>query len=223
MKIASIFKSINGEVNSSHQGSICGFIRLAECNCRCSYCDTKQYQEKKSGKDMNIKQILKAVDDFKCANVTITGGEPLLQKQALKTLILELRHTHKISIETNGSIRIPIDFPSDISWVIDYKCSSSNMKDKMKLSNFRGARYNDFIKFVIADRKDFDDAISLITKVKDHRHDYHMLKWCFSPMFNEGKPSIKTKELLRWIYDEELLRQCSPIINVQIHKILNIE
>ena len=223
MRIATIFKSINGEVNALHQGSVCGFIRLAGCNCQCSYCDTKRWQKKDSGTNMTAKEIIQKVNDLKCQTVTITGGEPLLQKRALINLILDLGQTHHTSIETNGSIEIPKNIPYIDSWVIDYKCSSSGMKHKMKLSNFITARNSDFIKFVIADRKDFDDAIALIGKVRQQRVDYHLLKWCFSPMFIKNNFSSTAKELYSWISQEPVLKPCIPIINVQIHKILSLE
>ena len=224
MKIASIFKSINGEVCKGHQGSVCGFIRLAGCNCSCQYCDTKKFQKKDSGIDMNIDEIIKAVQILQCQTVTITGGEPLVQKKSLLDLIAKLYQTHHISIETNGSIEIPISWRSYVdSFVIDYKCSSSGMKSKMKLKNYINARYDDFIKFVIADRKDFDDAVALIKRVQKQRHDYFLLKWCFSPMFINVDFGIRPFTLFQWINEEPLLKAATPIINVQIHKMIEME
>ena len=88
MRIHSIFKSINGEVNKYHQGSICIFIRLAGCSLRCKYCDTVQAQSPDSGKEMNIDEIINEVVKFKnCYRITITGGEPLLQEAELEELV----------------------------------------------------------------------------------------------------------------------------------------
>jgi len=144
MRIHSIFKSINGEVNKYHQGSICIFIRLAGCSLRCKYCDTVQAQSPDSGKEMNIDEIINEVVKFKnCYRVTITGGEPLLQEAELEELVNRLSMEYDISIETNGAHQIKKVWP--VSWVVDYKCSSSGMKKKMLLKNYQLVGTHDII------------------------------------------------------------------------------
>lgn len=227
MKINSIFRSINGEVNLFHQGSVCTFIRLAGCNCRCKYCDTVYAQKKTSGIEMSIEQIIEKVRELHCHNITITGGEPLVQQKELKLLVDQLSKEANISIETNGSIEIPYLWSAKVdSWVIDYKCSSSGMKHLMKDSNFARARIDsirartrDFIKFVIANRQDFRDAVLLIKRMKKVR-DVYTLVWAFSPMFVGNEMACQS--LLDWIATEKELEGLNIVVNVQIHKLINV-
>jgi 7-carboxy-7-deazaguanine synthase len=216
MLIHSIFKSINGEVNKYHQGSICIFIRLAGCSLRCNYCDTIQAQSFDSGKEMSIDEIISEVVKFEsCQKVTITGGEPLLQQAELEKLVEQLSTVYDISIETNGAHLIKREWP--VSWVVDYKCSSSGMKKTMLLKNYELVGIHDIIKFVIADEKDFKDAVNLI----DSDISYNPI-FAFSPMFNDGKPAVDINRLLDWIEKEETLNNLNIVINVQIHKFLNV-
>lgn len=216
MRIHSIFKSINGEVNKYHQGSICIFIRLAGCSLRCKYCDTVQAQSPDSGKEMNIDEIINEVVKFKnCYRVTITGGEPLLQEAELGELVSRLSMVYDISIETNGAHLIKKSWTA--SWVVDYKCSSSGMKKKMLLKNYRLVGVHDIIKFVIANKQDFEDAVYLIDRGASIDPIY-----AFSPMFKDGKPVVAIDELLKWIEEEEALEYLRIVINVQIHKFLNV-
>jgi 7-carboxy-7-deazaguanine synthase len=216
MLIHSIFKSINGEVNKYHQGSICIFIRLAGCSLRCAYCDTAQAQSFDSGKEMSIDEIINEIAKFKgCENITITGGEPLLQETELEKLVKKLSIGYDISIETNGAHLINKEWM--VSWVVDYKCSSSGMKKTMLLKNYKLVGFNDIIKFVIADEQDFKDAVDLI----DSGISYDSI-FAFSPMFNDGKPSVDINRLLDWIEKEETLDNLNIVINVQIHKFLNV-
>ena len=216
MRIHSIFKSINGEVNKYHQGSICIFIRLAGCSLRCKYCDTIQAQSPDSGKEMNIDEIINEVVKFKnCYRITITGGEPLLQEAELEELVNRLSMEYDISIETNGAHPIKKSWP--VSWVVDYKCSSSGMKKKMLLKNYKVVGTHDIIKFVIGDKQDFEDAVYLIDRGASIDPVY-----AFSPMFKDGKPVVEINELLKWIEEEEALEYLRIVINVQIHKFLNI-
>jgi len=86
MKIHSIFKSINGEICSEHQGSLTAFVRTFGCNSRCSYCDTPySYEEGGIYSNMTVPQIVKEVLDLKVKNVTITGGEPVITERHYKS------------------------------------------------------------------------------------------------------------------------------------------
>ena len=105
IKINEIFTSIDGEVNRYGQGGLTTFIRLAGCNLQCSYCDTKQAQAMDTGVDMTIDEITERIEVSK---VTITGGEPLCQKDELIELINSLCFTDiRVTVETNGSLIIP--------------------------------------------------------------------------------------------------------------------
>jgi 7-carboxy-7-deazaguanine synthase len=179
-------------------------------------CDTVQAQSLDSGKEMDVDEIINEVVKFKnCYRITITGGEPLLQEAELEELVNRLSIEYDISIETNGAHQIKKVWP--VSWVVDYKCSSSGMKKKMLLKNYQLAGVHDIIKFVISNKQDFEDAVYLIDRVASIDPVY-----AFSPMFKDGKPVVAIDELLKWIEEEEALEYSRIVINVQIHKFLNV-
>lgn len=212
MKVNSIFKSINGEVSNGVQGRMCTFIRLQGCNLKCAWCDTKYAQDPNGGIEMTIPQIIKEVKKNKCKYITITGGEPLLQREELELLIDKLEYLHyEISVETNGSFIIPDNWLCDY-WVVDYKLNSSGMSDKMiALKDF--GYYYSIIKFVIGDKNDFNQAIILMKKImKENKAN----DFAFSPLFGKVSPN----ELLQWMKDKNL-NDC--ILNVQLHKLLNLD
>lgn len=155
-----MFVSIDGEVNRYGQGGLTTFIRFAGCNLNCPYCDTPDAKSPVSGKLTPINQILNMVETTK---VTITGGEPLAQKKECVQLINTLcQHGIAVTIETNGSIKIPfkeVAFNNSlIGWVIDYKI---HCQDKMVRDNFDWAGKNDWIKIVIDSEDDYHIAEGL--------------------------------------------------------------
>jgi 7-carboxy-7-deazaguanine synthase len=218
MRIHEIFESINGEVNFTHQGSLCTFIRLAGCNLRCSYCDTQRAQSPDSGSEMSIEDIVKKVQELGNTNITITGGEPMVQLPQLKILIDNLREWFSCSVETNGSYKIPsrdIVFPD--SWVVDWKGPSSGMRDKMSARNFKNLGDSDFVKFVVQDREDFNDAVSAVRLISDEIRP-EITNFAFSPCFGKIDPV----EVIKWMGSVCFLKKFGAIFSYQIHKIINV-
>jgi 7-carboxy-7-deazaguanine synthase len=215
LRVNSIFSSINGEACNRHQGSLCTFIRLQGCNLRCQYpCDTPGSQEIKAGKKMTIDQIIRKVNKLKNVNVTITGGEPLLQSDGLIDLVAALRHNHYISIETNGSIRIP--YWESVTWVADYKLPSSRMEGNMNINNYQQLTCCDLIKFVITDRKDFDRAMELISLFL-----LYEIKVNF--VFSPSSGSIESAEMLvKWMLEKPILKKEGAVLSLQLHKIIGV-
>jgi len=210
-----IFASINGEVNKWGQGSPTVFIRLQGCNLKCSYCDTAYAQNISSADVVNltIPEILETIESFGIKRVTITGGEPLLQKETFCLINKLFYDGYQISVETNGSIKIPITPCShpDICWVVDYKTEFS---DKMMKLNYRNLCKDDFIKFVIKDKKDFDDAIG----IKNMLQCFGVrAQFAFSPI---GADFKLAGEMTKWILNRKI---DDVIVNLQIHKIINVK
>jgi len=209
IKIYSIFKSIDGEVNYFHQGCLTTFIRFSGCNLRCGYCDTKYAQDINSGVDMTIKEILDKVDELGGDKVTITGGEPLYQKAEFYNLTKALWWARKkMSVETNGSIK-PVGYGVH-SWVMDFKLPSSGHFDKMDHDNFKNLIKNDYIKFIISDRNDYDTAV---------REMNYLNTLCHANFtFGAGYGVLDPRELLEWIKKDNI----KVILNVQLHKYLQL-
>jgi len=148
MKIADIFKSLQGE--GKNQGKPCLFIRLAGCNLKCRWCDTPESQD--GGMEMSLDSVLEQVWRINPPYVCITGGEPLLQADALEHLLASLsRRGTLIDIETNGTI----DFGKLQQYAaicMDVKCPSSGEQSNLAL--LEKIRPQDSVKFVVHDEAD---------------------------------------------------------------------
>lgn len=160
------FLSIDGEGPSV--GEIATFIRFQGCNLQCSWCDTKYSWKKESITErLSVEEIYGYIKSNGSRNVTLTGGEPLLQEGIGDLLeVLSKDKSLFIRIETNGAIKIDRfkkEYASNnISYVVDYKLPSSEMCTFMELSNFSSVEKNDVYKFVIADKNDLIIAHEII-------------------------------------------------------------
>ena len=198
-----IFFSIQGE--SSYAGSPCAFVRLTYCNLRCTYCDTGYaFYE---GKRVTTHEILKKINGYPTDLVEITGGEPLLQKAVL-TLIRQLIDDGKtVLIETGGSVDIQEVDPRAIL-IYDIKTPNSGMNDRNYWDNIPNLKSKDEVKFVVANREDYEWAKAKIRQFSlDKKHTV-----LFSPVWGQLKPS----NLADWILQDGLQVRMQP----QLHKIL---
>lgn len=210
MKIYSIFPSIDGEVNSYHQGVVSTFIRFSGCQLSCSYCDTRYALKISDGKEMSLDEIMEEVEKIGIRKITITGGEPLLQKDDFFHLTKRLWHDkYKFTVETNGSISL-VGYGVS-SWIVDYKLPSSGEYLSMKDEIFFDLRANDFVKFVIKNRNDYNTALDAMDKFRDKGC---QAKFAFSPMFGE----IDTEDLVNWMVEDRI----DAILNLQLHKIIGL-
>ena len=169
IRINEIFTSVDGEVNRFGQGHLTTFIRFQGCNLRCSYCDTKWAQDQNNITKFELMTVDEICAKVETDKVTITGGEPLWQRESCVALIKGLMERgKKVTIETNGSIKIPFDFKLStrahlIGWVIDYKIEQA---ERMQMHNFMNAGPGDFIKFVLDSESDYLYAVDFIDSVK---------------------------------------------------------
>ncbi|MCL4456907.1 MAG: radical SAM protein [Nitrospirae bacterium] len=201
MKVCEIFASIQGE--SSYAGLPCVFVRLTGCNLRCSYCDTAYAYEE--GREMPETEILKAVNSYGIKLVEITGGEPLIQKEALSLIGRILDNGFTVLLETNGSESIR-DVDKRAVVIMDIKTPKSGMFEKMDLTNLKHLRLHDEVKFVVMDREDYE-------WVKEFIKDYALADKCkilLSPAYGSLSPEV----LSHWIIEDRL-----PVrLNLQLHK-----
>jgi 7-carboxy-7-deazaguanine synthase len=191
LTINEIFFSIQGE--STHAGSPCVFVRLTACNLRCSWCDTTySFHE---GKPMEVADIIAKVLDYRCPLVEITGGEPLLQPNvfALMTTLCDLGK--QVLLETSGSMDVSRVDPRVIK-IMDVKCPGSGESHRNLYDNLRHLSARDELKFVIADRTDYDWAKRTIAE----RNLAGICTILFSPAWE--KLSLKT--LAEWILADKL-------------------
>lgn len=165
-KVVERFISINGE--GIRCGQLAIFIRLAGCNLNCSYCDTTWANNKNVKYDlMTTEEIYEYIKSTGIRNITLTGGEPLLQSGIIELLerLSEDRDIH-VEIETNGSISLKefSKIENSPSFTMDYKLPSSNMESNMDLSNFEYLTKKDTVKFVSGTQKDLQKVKYIVDK-----------------------------------------------------------
>ncbi len=208
MRVVEKFVSINGE--GLRSGELAVFIRFANCNLRCSYCDTKYSFINPIYTEESIDEIVEYVKSTGVKNVTLTGGEPLIQNE-IKELMIELSNIgNRIEIETNGSINIApyLNIPN-VTFTLDYKLKGSGMEKYMDLTNYDLLRKNDVIKFVVSDYDDLEKTKEIIKK-----YDLINKANCLiSPVWGR----IEFEEIVNFLKDNKLN---DVKMQLQIHKII---
>jgi 7-carboxy-7-deazaguanine synthase len=200
LRVTEIFFSIQGE--SSHAGRPCVFVRLTGCNLRCRWCDSEYTFT--GGEKMALDQVAEKVRGYGCKLVEITGGEPLAQAESLPLIERLCDEGFEVLIETSGSIDIvPVDRRAKI--ILDIKCPGSGEMEKNLWSNLDHLALKDEIKFVIADRADYDWA-KKITEEK------RLDRWTvlFSPVWGE----MDMKTLAEWMLADRVPAR----FQTQLHK-----
>jgi 7-carboxy-7-deazaguanine synthase len=201
LRVNEIFHSIQGE--SRHAGRPCVFVRLTWCNLRCVWCDTAYAFEE--GREERVGAIVETVSCHGTRYVLITGGEPLAQ-DGVHDLIGELLDRgYEVAIETGGSLDIaPIDPRAMI--VMDLKCPGSGMAAHNRLANLEHLKQADEIKFVLADRADYEWARATIAENRLERRCGLLL----SPVHG----SLDPRALAEWMLADRLPAR----LQIQIHK-----
>lgn len=203
IKIYEIFHSLQGE--TSRIGLPTVFVRLTGCPMRCTYCDTEYAFS--GGGNMQIAEIMQKVAEFGTKYVTVTGGEPLAQRECLLLLQALCDAGYSVSLETGGAMDIaPVD--KRISVILDIKTPGSNEEKNMLWTNISHVKATDEIKFVLCNRADYDWAKTKITELE-------LTEKCpilLSPSFHD----LSAETLAGWVLADKL-----PVrMQVQLHKIL---
>ncbi len=208
-KVIEKFISINGE--GSRAGQLSAFIRFNYCNLNCSYCDTKYANTVDASYELLTEQdILDYVNDNNVINVTLTGGEPLIQDNIDILINLLLENNYSVEIETNGSIDIkPFINKKRPIFTLDYKTPSSNMENKMYLNNYQYLTKNDVVKFVVGNYDDLNKTKEIINTYDLTNH----AKVYLSPVFGMIEPST--------IVDYMIKHQMNDVyMQLQMHKFI---
>lgn len=208
MYVQEIFTSINGETTRS--GEPTTFIRLYGCNVKCLYCD--QPQSLKDKKKMSVKKVVEEVRRRMVKNVCITGGEPLIQDEVYQVAYELVDYGYDVIIETNGTIHLDDFSRRKYHYIMDVKTPSSGVSSKNKYSNLGLLLPSDEVKFVIANKEDYEFMKRTLEKYPTYA------KVLVSPMFDKDlKPTIG-KELVEWILADKL----NVKVQLQIHKIIEV-
>jgi 7-carboxy-7-deazaguanine synthase len=202
LTVYEIYKSIQGE--STRAGLPCTFVRLAACDLRCVWCDTPYAFT--GGRKMSVDEVITAVDALGCKLVELTGGEPLLQAEAPGLMARLIDRDYTVLLETGGHVPITT-VPDDVVAIVDVKCPGSGEAHRMHWPNLDELSAHDEVKFVLADRADFDYACEVV-----RRHD--LSSRTAAVLFSPVHGILAPEELARWILDAGIAVR----LQLQTHK-----
>ncbi len=203
LRISEIFFSLQGE--TSRVGWPTVFVRLTGCPLRCTYCDTSYAFT--GGQTLTLPVILSAVAQHTPRFVTVTGGEPLAQKNVHALLSSLCDAGYEVSLETGGMLDVST-VDARVSKIVDLKTPASGEMTKNLWTNLQHLNPHDEIKFVLCDEADYQWAKQVL-------NEYQLSKKC-DVLFSPAQGSLSPKELAAWILRDQL-----PVrLQVQLHKIL---
>lgn len=228
--VVEIFNSISGEGISA--GEVVTFLRVAECNLRCSYCDTTySYQLSDDNYDwLTPQEILERLSQYNCNKVICTGGEPLETAKAKRYLPLYLvKKGYKVRIESNGSCpvyskkelrKFEIEQVNDrLNYTLDIKPPSSKMSNhNIFAENFIKLTLGDELKFVVANDEDLNYAKKVIDKYKDILAKSNLII-NFSPVFQ----AIEAESLVEFLKENNpyfINNNLKVRLSLQLHKFI---
>ena len=204
LTVNEIFYSVQGE--STFAGRPCVFVRLTACDLRCSWCDTPYAFHE--GRKRSLDEVLDEVDGFGCPLVEVTGGEPLLQEEVYPLMQGLLERGRTVLLETGGH-RSTERVPAAVVTVLDVKCPGSGESHRNDWANLDRLRHHDEVKFVIADRSDYEYAREVIAR---HALAGRTTAIHFSPVHGGLSP----KTLSEWVLVDHL-----PVrVQLQLHKFI---
>ena len=202
------FVSINGEGQKA--GELALFVRFVGCNLSCSWCDTKWANTPTAPfTEMSAQEICDLAKNSGVKNVTLTGGEPLLQNEITSLITALAKQGSSVEIETNGSVPLPAISDSSVTFTMDYKLPSSEMESRMCLENFARLTPRDTVKFVCGSHADLERAAQIIAQ-------YDLTNKCkvyLSPVFT----MIDPKDIVEYMKQHSLN---GVRLQLQLHKFI---
>lgn len=204
LRITEIFHSLQGEARTVGLPTV--FVRLTGCPLRCRWCDTPYSFQ--GGTLLPLADIVATIQSYQCQHVCITGGEPLAQPEVHPLMQTLCDAGFEVSLETSGAMDISTVDPR-VSRVMDLKAPGSGESHRNRYDNISHLNRHDQVKFILADRQDYDWARF---KCDEYRLSERVSDVLFSPVHGE----LAARELAEWILADRL-----PVrMQVQLHKYL---
>ena len=202
MLITEIFKSLQGE--GPFIGIPMFFVRTNRCNLRCSWCDSTYTFY--GGHEVPLGDLIEQVNRSGLDWVCFTGGEPLLQREALDFVRKICDSGKNVLIETSGSIPIK-DYTAIKNAFIDMdiKTPSSGEEGSLYQDNVYALRKQDYVKFVIADERDYEFAKNWIPRIPGS------IQIVFQPVWGRD---------LKWLAEKVLSDNLPVRVLTQLHKLI---
>jgi 7-carboxy-7-deazaguanine synthase len=202
LTINEIFHSIQGE--STFAGQPCVFVRLTACDLRCRWCDTPYAFHE--GRKMTVDEVVADVEARGCDVVEVTGGEPLLQPDVYPLMQRLVDAGKTVLVETGGHRSIaPV--PSAVIRIMDIKCPGSGESAKNDWSNLAQLTAKDEVKFVIADRADYEYAKDIVQRE-------HLPERVAAVHFSPVHGGLTPRQLAEWVLADRLRVR----VQLQVHK-----
>jgi 7-carboxy-7-deazaguanine synthase len=202
LTINEIFHSIQGE--STYAGRPCVFVRLTACDLRCRWCDTPYAFHE--GRKMSVDEVIADVESRGCQTVEVTGGEPLLQPDVYPLMQRLIDAGKTVLIETGGHRSIA-NVPAGVIRIMDIKCPGSGESEKNDWSNLAQLTAHDEVKFVIADRRDYEYARDIVTRE-------HLPARVNAVLFSPVHGELEAQLLAEWVIADRL----DVRVQLQVHK-----
>ena len=204
LTVNEIFHSIQGE--SDYAGRPCVFVRLTACDLRCAWCDTPYAFHE--GRKREVADVVAEVEGYGCPLVEVTGGEPLLQPDVYPLMDRLLAGGATVLLETGGHVSLE-RVPAGVVKIMDVKCPGSRESHRNDWDNLGRLAGRDQVKFVVADRADYEYAREVVRR---HRLDARSAAVLFSPVHGVLPP----ERLAEWVLADRL----GVRLQVQLHKYL---
>lgn len=203
LRVTEIFRSIQGE--STHAGRPCTFVRLTGCPMRCVWCDSEYTFT--GGESISIDDVMAKVVEYGCRLVEVTGGEPLAQREAFELIRRLCDKDYEVLIETGGYISTE-DVDQRARIILDVKCPASGEAERNHWPNLERLRVDlDEVKFVIADRGDWDFARTTIAR-------YDLEKSAKAVLVSPVWGSVSLPEIADWVASSGM----NVRLQLQMHK-----
>lgn len=209
LRVTEIFHSIQGE--STFAGMPCTFVRLTGCPLRCVWCDTEYAF--RGGEHTAIDDIIDRVDAIGTPLIEVTGGEPLVHRNAFVLVERLLDRGYTVLVETSGTVDVAL-LDARAHKIMDLKCPGSGEASKNRWSNLAHLTPRDEVKFVIADRADYDWAVTAILehRLDERVHAGELRALLISPVWGE----LDLRQVAEWVLADRL-----PVrFQLQLHKLI---
>lgn len=203
LRVTEIFHSLQGETRRVGLPTV--FVRLTGCPLRCRWCDTPYSFQ--GGETLELGELVARVAAFDTPTVCVTGGEPLAQKSCLPLLSALCDAGYDVSLETSGAYAIDA-VDSRVSRILDVKAPGSGEMARNRWENLEALCAHDEVKFVLADRADYDWACEILQR--------HALAARCPVLFSPVAQALPPAQLADWILADRL-----PVrMQIQLHKVL---
>ena len=201
LRMIEVYTSDQGE--STWAGLPCVFIRLAGCNLRCTWCDSEFTFT--GGEYRSIASVVEEVHALGIPLVEVTGGEPLVHRQAIPLMQQLLELEHQVLLETSGSLDIS-NVPEGVHIIMDLKPPDSGEVEANRMENIDRLRKGDEIKFVLASRRDYEWSRDLVRSKQ--------LEQRFTVLFSTAYGLLDPAQVSDWLCEDKL----SVRLQLQMHK-----